>query len=212
MRNSIHLLLVGALVSLGASAFAGAPDNFHEVRPDSRCLPGQGAPPRQAGTIFRGARPGEEGLLYLRSIGVMTLVNLEGEGAIADEQDELARLGLAIVLAEHGHPMSGGFGVNELPDGSYDHESIIAAVAELRRAKNFPLFVHCHYGDDRTGMVVALHRVYNECWPADEAEAEWRGIAGAWHSLWNQPKFDYFETVTRDPALDRLYKDHLGKP
>ena len=33
------------------------PDNFFEVKPDNRCAPGEGAGPRAAGTIFRGARP-----------------------------------------------------------------------------------------------------------------------------------------------------------
>ena len=35
-----------------------------------------------------------------------------------------------------------------------------------------PIYVHCMKGMDRTGIIVALHRVYNEGWTPQAAERE----------------------------------------
>jgi len=35
-----------------------------------------------------------------------------------------------------------------------------------------PLFIHCMKGEDRTGLLVALHRVINEGWKPADAHAE----------------------------------------
>ena len=139
-------------------------------------------------------------------MGVKSIDNLEGASTSADEEASIHDLGLS--MNEISHPMTTGFGVNTLPNGDPDDESIIEAVAELRRSPNFPLYVHCHYGDDRTGMTVAFHRVYDECWSPD-AESEWKHIAGWWHDLWNHGKHVYFHNVTQDPALSQLYKTRL---
>lgn len=35
-----------------------------------------------------------------------------------------------------------------------------------------PIYIHCMKGMDRTGMIVALHRVYNEGWTSERAQQE----------------------------------------
>jgi hypothetical protein len=206
----MSVIVVGMLHVTGVFAAAAddnEPGNFFEVKPDNRCSPGTGAGPRAAGTIYRGARPDENALRYLESIGVKSILNLETASNSAGESSSISDLGLP--LTEISRAMSNGLGINTLPNGEPDNESIIEAVAELRKSSNFPMYVHCQYGDDRTGMTVAFHRVYDECWSPQDAESEWKSIAGWWHDVWNFQKHQYFQKVTGDPSLGELYQTRL---
>jgi protein tyrosine/serine phosphatase len=42
-----------------------------------------------------------------------------------------------------------------------------------------PVYVHCRRGSDRTGAVIACHRIVNEGWTAEEAIAEARKLGMA---------------------------------
>jgi hypothetical protein len=185
------------------------PDNWHEVAPKNFCAPGKGAGPRANGTIFRGGRPDAEGLQYLQAQDFKAIVNLEVRKQISDEEELIRQLGLG--LLEIAHPMPNA-GVIQRPDGGGDyHDAVIAAIAEFRKTENFPLYVHCHLGKDRTGMIVAFHRVLNECWKPEDAESEWDGIEGWWEHLLQRQKHQYFNKVLHDPALRAYFEDQLQK-
>jgi protein tyrosine/serine phosphatase len=88
-------------------------------------------------------------------------VNLENEaGPVDDERAWTAELGLREVVA----PMSG--------ISSPDNAIVGGALAVLADETARPVFVHCARGRDRTGVIIALHRVFNEGWDAEEARAE----------------------------------------
>jgi len=201
--------LVTLLSLLPAMAFANAPDggikHFQEVKPQSYCTSGEGADSRPSGSIFRGGRPDSDGLTYLAKLPVSTVINLETDAAVTEAR-LVSELGLP--LEEINFPMP-GFGVVKLPDGQIDRDEIIAAIAELRRSKNFPLFIHCTHGLDRTGMIVAFHRVFNECWSPTDAEAEWSHIEGWFSKLFQPEMHRYFREVTSDQALSAYYRSRL---
>lgn len=111
--------------------------------------------------IYRGGRPDAAGVASLAKLGVKTIINLENDRrAIANE----ATWARAASVTELSMPMSGTF----TPD---DHEvnAILAVLADPSRR---PIYVHCMKGMDRTGIVIALHRVINEGWTPAAAEAE----------------------------------------
>ncbi|MDD5303047.1 MAG: tyrosine-protein phosphatase [Elusimicrobia bacterium] len=113
--------------------------NFHEVSPG----------------LYRSAQPAREGYKQLKALGVKTLLSLKDNGA--REREEAGAAGLAVENV----PM-GGF-------SQPSFEAVDRALAILVDPAKRPLLVHCQYGKDRTGFVVASYRVIVE--HADEAKA-----------------------------------------
>lgn len=62
-----------------------------------------------------------------------------------------------------------------------------------------PLYVHCHYGKDRTGLIMGLHRVLYQGWTADRAYQEMRDIG--FNPILTKLK-NYFKKRTGSKILD----------
>lgn len=115
--------------------------------------------------LYRGARPDEAALTRLSQMGVRTILNLEDDaGAIDRERTILAKLGVTQVSM----PMSGL--------STPDNDQMTETLAILNEQRNYPVFVHCVKGMDRTGVVIALHRVFNQGWSARDAEEEMKAL------------------------------------
>jgi hypothetical protein len=89
-------------------------------------------------------------------------------------------------------------------DAKYSDE----VIAILKDSSLRPLYVHCEYGMDRTGVVVALDRMFLEEWSAKEAFREWRSSTGRcalskgqFDKTFNTKVADAFAT-THDPRFD----------
>lgn len=134
MNRSIGLsaLLVFLFLLAAGSALANPIPNFAAVSPG----------------IYRGGLPGLAGLQHLKALGVKTIVNLDGDRSDAREEAAWAkRLGLRTVAV----PMSFFWRPR--------HKDVNRALAALRDPRLYPIYVHCHAGKDRTGLLVGLHRV-----------------------------------------------------
>jgi protein-tyrosine phosphatase len=57
---------------------------------------------------------------------------------------------------------------------TYSAEFIDDILATIDDPANHPIYVHCYYGDDRTGMIIALYRVVYENWAPVDAFHEWK--------------------------------------
>lgn len=143
---SVPLALTGSLLSgcggVPVKASPGDPSgNFHEVSPG----------------LYRGGRPDQVGVERLREMGVRTIVNLENDAQVVTQERGWAEsVGIAFVHA----PMDG---MRRPDDGQVN-----AVMTHLADPAQGPFFVHCLKGMDRTGAIVAVHRVANERWlPAD---------------------------------------------
>jgi protein tyrosine/serine phosphatase len=134
--------------ALGSSAFAQTAipiDSFQEVSPG----------------IYRGARPGEEGLEALKNLGVKTLLNIEDDSAaIAWERAAANTKGLKMISL----PLSGLW----IPSD----DQVNKILETLGDPALRPIFVHCLHGQDRTGMIIGLYRIYFEDWTPKEAYRE----------------------------------------
>ncbi len=101
-------------------------------------------------TIFRGGQPETCGELeYLRSIGVKSILKLNDRGLPmdADEKARATALGFRVQ----------SFAFNAATIGSAPTcGPVREALAFARDRGNWPVFVHCTAGKDRTGYIVGL--------------------------------------------------------
>lgn len=141
------MLALWTLAVAAPAAFAESMpiDNFHVVSEG----------------IYRGARPGIVGMAALATLGVRTDINLDDDpAAIREERRTAEALGIRFVNL----PMSGFW----MPKDS----RVDSALETLADPANYPVYVHCRFGKDRTGVVVGLHRVMRDGWSRKEAYAE----------------------------------------
>lgn len=146
----IWVLLFLLTLSSGVDGNSETVPNFHQVNP----------------WLYRGARPRQEGILYLKQMGIETIVNLEAElleqepGEVKKERDWAKEAGIRF---EHipMHPIC-------TPEKK-DIEKVLALITD---PLNHPVFVHCDRGSDRTGIVIAAYRIKYEGWTVQQAFEE----------------------------------------
>jgi protein tyrosine phosphatase (PTP) superfamily phosphohydrolase (DUF442 family) len=135
--------------------------------------------------LFRGAQPRAGGVQRLAELGINTVINLRGaSNSTRAEEAEARRVGLNyfnISLPNWGRPQDGR--IRRILD-------LIGAPESGR------VFVHCKEGLDRTGMVVALHRIMHEQWKTSAALAEAERLGMRKIQFWMR---DYVEDY--DPGV-----------
>jgi protein tyrosine/serine phosphatase len=99
--------------------------------------------------LHRGAQPTVEGFESLKKRGISTVIDLR-----ADQGDKAAlkRTGSWRYLRMHmksSHPTD---------------SEVATVVSAFVQPENWPVFVHCHHGADRTGTVCAVYRMVFEGW------------------------------------------------
>jgi tyrosine-protein phosphatase SIW14 len=112
--------------------------------------------------LYRGAQPNFSAFAELKKMGVTTVVNLrlEHDADIATERRQAESLGLRFV-----HIPVGGF-------SAPSNAQIIQFLSIFRDHPSETVFVHCHYGEDRTGVFIASYRMTFEHWPYEQAADE----------------------------------------
>jgi protein tyrosine/serine phosphatase len=119
--------------------------------------------------LYRGAQPHPGGLKKLSELGIKTVINLRGASDdTRKEQAEAESSGMRYFNI----PMSGL--------GRPTNEQVERALAIIDARENWPVFVHCQRGADRTGVVIAVYRILRNQWTAEQAidEAKRFGMAG----------------------------------
>ncbi|HEX8882820.1 MAG TPA: hypothetical protein VF749_22415 [Candidatus Acidoferrum sp.] len=123
--------------------------------------------------LYRGAQPKQAGLEELKKLGVTTIVDLRRDDPHkADwERREAAALGMRFVYI----PVSGW--------GPPSDEQVAEFLGLFREDPKPKVFVHCWFGDDRTGMFVATYRMAVDQWSPRQAIGEmyFFGFHGFWH-------------------------------
>lgn len=108
--------------------------------------------------LYRGAQPSPEGFKALAGMGIDIVVDARLSGKDA-ERKAVTKAGMQYVSIPW-HCL--------LPKD----KTIAQFLAVLRDNPNKKIFVHCRYGDDRTGMMIAAYRMAVENWTAEEAWKE----------------------------------------
>lgn len=127
-------------------SFPRAIFNFHVVRPN----------------IMRGSQPSDERFRLLKEYcGVKTILDLRCDKENLEWEKEIVEgLGMNFINV----PMSGR--------QEQSMETIEQCLGIISNKSNQPIFVHCHGGKDRTGMVFAAFRMKYDKWSYKEALLE----------------------------------------
>ena len=152
MKTRVARYLPAGIISVSLFITAAAQNtsfkelpNFHEVNSQ----------------LYRGAQPRRGGLKRLAQLGIRTIVNLR-------ESNDLAR-------AEEAEASAAGLRYFNVPfkrTGRPTDEQVARVLSIISDTDNQPVFVHCHYGEDRTGTVIAVYRIAHDGWTSERAKAE----------------------------------------
>jgi len=147
-------------------------------------------------TLYRGAQPQEVGLSELKLLGITTIVDLRGEDRdkIAWERKRAESLGLRFVHI----PVDGWSPPTD--------EQVVQFLSLFRDNPGQKVFMHCHFGEDRTGVFTAIYRIAFEKWSADQAikEMYFFGFNGVWHPSMKTFVRDFPARLNSSQALASL--------
>src|SRR5689334_13615067 len=146
--------------------------------------------------LFRGAQPKADGLAELKKLGITTIVDLRGEDR---EQYEWERK----------EAQSRGMHFVHLPVSGWappSDEQVAQFLALFRDHPRQKVFVHCRFGDDRTGVFVATYRMAVDEWSPEKAidEMYFFGFNGFWHPSMKKFIRDFPNHLRSAPALAPL--------
>jgi len=148
------------------------------------------------GTLYRGAQPHLPSLAKLKEVGVTIIVDLRGEDSAMRQRErkKAEALGLRFVSI----PISGW--------SPPTNEQVAEFLSLFRGLAPQKVFVHCRFGDDRTGVMVATYRMAIEKWSSQQAlkEMYFFGFNGFWHPAMIQFVKDFPERLSTAPALAHL--------
>ena len=118
--------------------------------------------------LYRGAQPTAEGMARLKALGVRFVVSLRMLRSDRHELrgTELKTLNLGMVPW---HPSAA---------------DVVKFLKTATDTNNLPLFIHCHYGADRTGLMCAMYRIVVCDWTKAEAIAEMRNGGFNFNPAW----------------------------
>lgn len=151
-------------------------DNFHKV--DNK--------------LYRGAAPDEEGLRYLKKLGVKTIIDFRRDNsresiqAMKEEKEKAEALGIKYVNI----PLNA-----EIPP---TQEEIIKFLEEIDSTQG-KVFIHCKGGKDRTGIMTAVYRVLRNHMSKEEAYEEMIDKGFTWdHQIRYSPLKTFLENFNPD--------------
>jgi len=164
---SLSLAVAGSACSPAPrlAAASRAPDAHTWAEPLER--PGLPNLHRVTPLLYRGAQPTREGFFELGRMGVKSVLSLRSFHADSIPID--ANLHYERISFKAWHP---------------EDEDVVRFLKVVADPTRQPVFVHCQWGADRTGMMVAIERIALEGWTKDEAIAEMTQGDFGFHEEW----------------------------
>lgn len=124
--------------------------------------------------LYRGSQPNLDELFQLKKLGVTTIIDLRAEfpQTAKEERKRVEALGMHF---------------ERIPIGGFSNPSdadLVHFFQVLRNSPSQTIFVHCEFGRDRTGVMIAAYRIAFEHWSSDQALSEMMqfGFNHSWHS------------------------------
>jgi len=160
--------------------------------------------------IYRGGRPDFSAFPLLQKYHVKTVIDLQGGDAnipffgwLMDDFEPGEKP--AMIAQERALSLQLGFQFANYPLSSIKNVSstetkwINQILALMADPVNQPVFIHCEHGHDRTGLIIALYRVFYEGWTANAAHDEMMqmGHGGIGNQILTGAMDRYFRKATK---------------
>jgi protein tyrosine/serine phosphatase len=158
--RSLAVALTAGVALIGA---IGTPAQIAPTGARATAMTIQGVPNAGsvAGTLFRGAQPNDSAYAGLQKLGMNIVVDFRGEsGEVSSEKKSVESLGMKFVNL----PWNGA--------GLPSRDELLTFFTLLRDNPDQKVFIHCQYGADRTGVMIALYRIAVDHWTSEQAIAE----------------------------------------
>jgi protein tyrosine/serine phosphatase len=143
-------------------------------------------------SLYRGAQPHAEGFQELKKIGITAIVDLRKDNPqkLEWERKQAEAVGIRFVNI----PVSGW---------SPPTNEQVSQFLSLFNSGREKVFVHCRFGDDRTGVFVASYRVAHDGWSAERAikEMYFFGFNGRFHPSMKAYVRDFPAALKTAPAF-----------
>lgn len=127
-----------------------------QARPCDDCVPGIVNFAKVSDGLWRGAQPTAEGFRALEKLGARTVVSFRHDH---DDFELLkgTKLKYVRIPSLAGHPTQA---------------NLVAFLRIMKDQGNWPVFIHCAQGRDRTGYNAAAYRMVVQGWGSEDALAE----------------------------------------
>ena len=162
------LFLFVVAFATGCATLSTTPTTRPLASPCETCIPEVANFAKVSAALWRGAQPSSEGFHQLEAAGVKTIINLRYN------HDDL--------------PMLAGTRLKYLwiPMRAWrpQEQDLIIFLKVFEEPENWPVFVHCAEGKDRTGYSVATYRIVMEHWKPDDAIQEMYNFH--YHPIWSR--------------------------
>jgi protein tyrosine phosphatase (PTP) superfamily phosphohydrolase (DUF442 family) len=190
------LVLIGAIalllaISRGTSKIDNAREKRYRLeRPPewARPIVKDGLPNfhKVSQDLYRGAQPTAAGVGQLRDMGIKTIINLRSFHSDKDEIGDI-EIGYEHIFMKSWHP---------------EEEEIVKFLKIVTDKEKTPVFVHCRYGADRTGLMCAIYRVAVCGWSKESAADEMVYGGFGFHPIWKN-LYDYFMSLDIEAVKDK---------
>jgi protein tyrosine/serine phosphatase len=118
--------------------------------------------------LYRGGQPSRAAIAALPKLGIHAVIDLRGTGErAANEEKQVVALGMKY------------YSVPLPPLAAPTAQQVATILALVEDSENWPVFIHCQRGKDRTGTIVACYRIVHDRWPNERAlmEAKEHGLS-----------------------------------
>ncbi len=179
-----------------ASAPAAAPAFPQPAHGEKINIPGIPNAGKITDILYRGAQPREVGFSELKLLGITAIIDLRGE----DREK---------IVWERKHAESLGMRFINIPVSGWDpptDEQVVQFLSLFRDNPGQKVFLHCRFGDDRTGVFTAVYRMAIEKWPVEQATREmyFFGFNAFWHPSMKSFVHDFPARLNSAPAFASL--------
>jgi uncharacterized protein (TIGR01244 family) len=114
--------------------------------------------------LYRSAQPRiSDGFLKIKNMGIKTVINLRRDDENENKEETAVK---AAGLRYFNVPLG--------RMGSPKDEQIEKILSIINAPENQPVLVHCKFGKDRTGTVIAIYRITQDGWTGEQAVDEAR--------------------------------------